>query len=48
MSSRRLASLRGRGGLVWGGEFQSLKDKPHFEFHPNLTLAQAKQRRENK
>jgi hypothetical protein len=34
-------------GLVWGGDFQSFKDKPHFEFHPNLTLAQANQRRES-
>jgi peptidoglycan L-alanyl-D-glutamate endopeptidase CwlK len=34
-------------GLVWGGDFKSFKDKPHFEFHPNLTLAQANERREN-
>jgi peptidoglycan L-alanyl-D-glutamate endopeptidase CwlK len=34
-------------GLVWGGDFRSFKDKPHFEFHPNLTLAEANQRREN-
>jgi peptidoglycan L-alanyl-D-glutamate endopeptidase CwlK len=33
--------------LVWGGDFKSFKDKPHFEFHPNLTLAAANQRREN-
>jgi peptidoglycan LD-endopeptidase CwlK len=33
--------------LIWGGNFQSFKDKPHFEFHPNLTLAQANQRRDN-
>jgi peptidoglycan L-alanyl-D-glutamate endopeptidase CwlK len=34
-------------GLVWGGDFKSFKDKPHFELHPNLTLAEANQRRES-
>lgn len=29
-------------GFVWGGEFTGLVDKPHFEWHPNLTLAQAR------
>ena len=33
-------------GLVWGGDFKSFKDKSHFEFHPNLTLAETNQRRE--
>lgn len=44
---RRIAELGKQVGLVWGGDFKSLKDKPHFEFHPNLTLAEANSRREN-
>ena len=27
-------------GLIWGGNFKKLKDRPHFEYHPpNATLA---------
>jgi len=33
--------------LIWGGDFKNFKDKPHFEFHPNLTLAEANQRKAN-
>jgi peptidoglycan L-alanyl-D-glutamate endopeptidase CwlK len=40
----RIGELGKRAGLVWGGDFQRFKDKPHFEFHPNLTLAEANQR----
>ena len=37
----------GKGlGLLWGGDFRGFKDKPHFEFHPNLDLAEANRRRE--
>ena len=43
----RIGDLGKQVGLVWGGDFHSFKDKPHFEFHPNLTLAQANQRRES-
>ena len=43
----RIGELGKQVGLVWGGDFHSFKDKPHFEFHPNLTLAQANQRRES-
>ena len=43
----RIGELGKQVGLVWGGDFRSFKDKPHFEFHPNLTLAQANQRRES-
>jgi len=43
----RIGELGEKAGLVWGGDIQSFKDKPHFEFHPNLTLAQANQRRES-
>lgn len=28
-------------GLIWGGNFKSIVDKPHFEWHPNLTLSKA-------
>jgi peptidoglycan L-alanyl-D-glutamate endopeptidase CwlK len=34
-------------GLVWGGNFTSFKDRPHFEFHPHLTLAEANRRKED-
>lgn len=43
----RIGELGKRIGLVWGGDFQSFKDKPHFEFHPNGTLGEANQRQEN-
>jgi peptidoglycan L-alanyl-D-glutamate endopeptidase CwlK len=43
----RIGELGKQAGLVWGGDFHSFKDKPHFEFHPNLTLAQANQRRKS-
>jgi len=43
----RIGELGKRAGLIWGGDFRSFKDKPHFEFHPNLTLAEANQRRES-
>ncbi|MDI6781427.1 MAG: M15 family metallopeptidase [bacterium] len=29
-------------GMMWGGDFKSFKDYPHFEYHPGLTLAMAK------
>ena len=43
----RIGALGKQAGLAWGGDFKSFKDKPHFEFHPNLTLAEANRRREN-
>lgn len=33
--------------LAWGGDFKSFKDRPHFEFHPHVTLAEANRRRAN-
>lgn len=30
-------------GLIWGGRFKSLPDRPHFEWHPGLTIARAKE-----
>jgi peptidoglycan L-alanyl-D-glutamate endopeptidase CwlK len=31
-------------GLVWGGDFKSIKDEPHFEISTGLTLAQMRER----
>src|SRR5258705_592795 len=38
---KRIGDLGKQIELTWGGDFKSFKDKPHFEFHPNVTLAQA-------
>ena len=29
-------------GLTWGGRFTTIKDRPHFEYHPGLSLALAR------
>jgi peptidoglycan L-alanyl-D-glutamate endopeptidase CwlK len=29
-------------GLQWGGDFTTIKDLPHFEFHPDMSIADAK------
>jgi peptidoglycan L-alanyl-D-glutamate endopeptidase CwlK len=29
-------------GLSWGGDWKGFVDRPHFEFHPGMTLADAK------
>jgi peptidoglycan L-alanyl-D-glutamate endopeptidase CwlK len=42
----RIGALGKQVDLVWGGDFRSFKDRPHFEFHPHLTLAEARHRRE--
>ena len=39
---KRLGEIGKSLGLIWGGDFKSIKDKPHFEWHPGLTLAQAR------
>jgi peptidoglycan L-alanyl-D-glutamate endopeptidase CwlK len=31
-------------GLVWGGDFKSIKDEPHFEIPTGLTLSQMRER----
>lgn len=38
----RVGDLGKRLGLEWGGDFASFKDLPHFQFHPGLTLEQAR------
>ena len=40
-----IGDLGKQAGLLWGGDFKTFKDKPHFEFHADLTLAEANQRR---
>jgi peptidoglycan L-alanyl-D-glutamate endopeptidase CwlK len=30
-------------GLEWGGDFHTFVDRPHFEYHPGLTLLDAMQ-----
>jgi peptidoglycan L-alanyl-D-glutamate endopeptidase CwlK len=39
----RIGTLGKASGLVWGGDFASIKDRPHFEYHPGVTLADARQ-----
>ena len=38
----KVGDLGKRLGLEWGGDFASFKDLPHFQFHPGLTLEQAR------
>ena len=35
-------------GLKWGGKFYSIKDLPHFEYHPKLTVTEALERHKAK
>lgn len=37
---KKLEKIGNSLGLVWGGNFKSLVDKPHWEFHGGYTLAQ--------
>lgn len=39
----RVGELGESLGLIWGGRWKGRKiDRPHFEWHPGLTLAQAR------
>jgi hypothetical protein len=40
-SWRDLAELGKARGLGWGGDFKSIFDPPHFEYHPGVTLEEA-------
>lgn len=31
-------------GLTWGGDFKTINDKPHFEYHPGVSVAEAQKR----
>ena len=37
----RIGQAGKKVGLRWGGDFTSFVDRPHFEHHPGITLAQA-------
>lgn len=39
----KVVAIAKKLGLVWGGDFTTIHDKPHFEYHPNLTLVKARQ-----
>ena len=40
----RAGAIGKKLGLVWGGDFRSVRgDLGHFEYHPGLTLAQARE-----
>lgn len=39
---RRIGELGKAQGLDWGGDFKTITDLPHFEYHPGLTLAEAR------
>lgn len=39
---RRIGTIGKAAGLAWGGDFKSIIDQPHFEFHPGMTLADAR------
>lgn len=39
---QRLGAIGKQLGLTWGGDFRSFKDRPHFEYHPGLTLDDAR------
>jgi hypothetical protein len=38
----RIGSAGKAAGLQWGGDFATITDRPHFELHPGLTLADAR------
>lgn len=39
---QRIGAIGKTFGLVWGGDFRSFKDRPHFEYHPGLSLEDAR------
>jgi peptidoglycan L-alanyl-D-glutamate endopeptidase CwlK len=38
----RVGAAGKAAGLVWGGDFTQFVDRPHFEYHPGLTLSDAR------
>jgi peptidoglycan L-alanyl-D-glutamate endopeptidase CwlK len=39
---QRIGAIGKAVGLEWGGDFHTINDRPHFEYHPGLTLAMAR------
>ena len=40
---QKIGAIGKAQGLIWGGDFESFKDRPHFQFTGGLTLEQARQ-----
>lgn len=38
----RIGALGKAVGLEWGGDWKGFQDRPHFEYHPGLTIADAR------
>ncbi len=41
---QRIGAVGKRLGLEWGGDSTTFVDRPHFAFHPGMTLAEARAR----
>lgn len=39
---QRIGAIGKSIGLEWGGDFKSIRDRPHFEYHPGMTLSMAR------
>lgn len=39
---QKIGTIGKSTGLQWGGDWTSIKDRPHFEYHPGLTLTDAR------
>lgn len=39
---RKLGDIGKKHELIWGGDFETIKDQPHFERHPMLSLHDAR------
>lgn len=38
----RVGAIGKKVGLSWGGDWSKIPDRPHFEFHPGMTIADAR------
>ena len=39
-----IGQLGKQEGMLWGGDWTRMKDRPHFEYHPGLTIKDAQNR----
>lgn len=39
---QKIGTIGKSTGCAWGGDWTTIKDRPHFEYHPGLTLADAR------